>query len=291
MKNFLHLFTSILTTFILFYTVQPSYSDSDININPIAAEQTYNGFYCYITGDYKSAVKYFSKAIETEPNDFVTHHQRGLAYYSLKKYKKALCDYDKAIELNPEYADAYFNRSLVRSKLKDYQGASEDMKTASKLEPKYQKAIKQKDCISPDDYQKGQEKNIEMERIENSSSGQTGQGFLSAMKGDNNSAIKYFSKSIELEQNNPIAYHQRGIAYYNLKNYKNALNDFDKAIELDPNKTDAYGNRSLVKLQLKDYEGALQDIEKVLDITPDHPKAIKQKELILETMNKNREKK
>ncbi len=126
----------------------------------------------------------------------------------------------------------------------------------------------------------------EIERIENSASGQSGKGFLSVIKGDNESAIEHFSKSIEIEPNNPIVYHQRGIAYYNLGNYQDAVKDLNQTIKLDPNLIDAYSNRSLVKMELKDYKGALADINEVLKIAPEHPKAIEQKKTILSKMNK-----
>ena len=128
---------------------------------------------------------------------------------------------------------------------------------------------------------------INSEQIENSASGQAGQGFLSSIQGDNKSAIKHFSKTIELEPDNAIAYHQRGIAYYNLGDYQNALIDFNKTIELDSDNMDAYGNRSLVEIELKDYKSALDDIEKILKIAPDSTKAIKQKRMILKLMEQN----
>lgn len=129
-----------------------------------------------------------------------------------------------------------------------------------------------------------QEIQQEFEQLENSSSSQAGKGFLAEMRGDYKSAIEYFSKAIELNPQDAISYHQRGLCYYYLNDNDNAMKDFDKTISLDPNHTDAYGNRSLVKMELKDYQGALDDIEKVLKIMPDYQKAIKQKEMILNKM-------
>ena len=125
----------------------------------------------------------------------------------------------------------------------------------------------------------------ELEYIKKSTSEQTGKGFLNVINNDYESAIEHFSKSIELEPNNAIAYHQRGLAYYNIGYYQKALKDFNKTIELNPQHLDAHGNRSLVKLELKDYQGALDDINFILKITPNDSKAIKQKDLILNTMN------
>ena len=64
-------------------------------------------------------------------------------------------------------------------------------------------------------------------------------------------AISYFNKAIELDPNNAVAYHNRGLVYFKIASYFNtepfykAISDFSKAIELDPNYVDAYYNRGL----------------------------------------------
>lgn len=267
MNKFVCFFITTILTFLLFFNINSSYANDDKD--SFSSEQAYQGFLSYILQDYKSAIKYFSNAIELETNNYIYFHQRGLAYYNIKKYKKAILDFNKSIELNPKFAEAYYYRSLAKEKIRDYQGAEEDKKLVLTMVPEYKNLNHKK----------------EHKQIECSASGQSGQGFLSILKGDYKSAIKYFSKAIELEPNNAVSYHQRGIAYYNIGNYKNALNDFNKTIDLDPNHTDAYGNRSLVKMELKDYRGALDDIEKVLKVAPNDQKSIKQKEMIIEKIN------
>ena len=67
----------------------------------------------YKKGNHKQAIKYFSKAIEYNPNDASLYNNRGLAYYNLEQYNKAIADYTKAIEIKPNFADAYYNRGLA----------------------------------------------------------------------------------------------------------------------------------------------------------------------------------
>ena len=49
---------------------------------------------------------------------------------------------------------------------------------------------------------------------------------------DSTVLLIYFTKAIELDPNNPSAYHNRGLAKYKLKDYKGAINDYDKAMKI-----------------------------------------------------------
>ena len=104
-------------------------------------------------------------------------------------------------------------------------------------------------------------------------------------------AISYFNKAIELDPNNAVAYHNRGLvyfktgSYYNTEPFYEAISDFSKAIEVDPNYVDAYYNRGLAynnlfhhyqKLpaetfppEIEDkYHEAIADFDKVLELDP-----------------------
>ncbi|MCX5712933.1 MAG: tetratricopeptide repeat protein [Candidatus Omnitrophica bacterium] len=61
-------------------------------------------------GNYKQAIKDYSKAIAHNPKYALPYLNRGLAYYKLGKYKDAIKDFDKAIELNTYDDDFYYSR-------------------------------------------------------------------------------------------------------------------------------------------------------------------------------------
>lgn len=48
-------------------------------------------------------------------------------------------------------------------------------------------------------------------------------------------AIKYETEAIKLNEKDYIYYNNRGLNYYCLGNYTEALKDFTKAIEMSPN--------------------------------------------------------
>ncbi len=94
----------------------------------------------YKKGNYKQAIKYFSKAIEYNPNDASLYNNRGLAYYNLEQYNKAIADYTKAIEIKPNFADAYYNRGLAYLK----KGTSYNVEPLKKAISDFTKAIELK---------------------------------------------------------------------------------------------------------------------------------------------------
>jgi len=55
---------------------------------------------------YDEAVRYFSKAIEIDPQFDQAWCNRGIAHYYLKEWQKARADYLKCMEINPNYESA-----------------------------------------------------------------------------------------------------------------------------------------------------------------------------------------
>ena len=73
--------------------------------------------------EHKKAIKYYSKAIELNPQYAEAYNNRGIAKNHLDDHLSALADYDKAIEFNPRSAEAYNNRGNAKRALNDYRGA------------------------------------------------------------------------------------------------------------------------------------------------------------------------
>ena len=87
--------------------------------------------------EFKRAIKYYSTAIELNPNYPDAYNNRGIARGTLGNYKGAIKDFDKAIELNSNYANAYNNRGIAKDKLGDHEDAIEDFDKAIELNPDY----------------------------------------------------------------------------------------------------------------------------------------------------------
>ena len=92
-------------------------------------------------------------------------------------------------------------------------------------------------------------------------------------KGDHKSAEKLFNEAIELNPQNALAWHNRGWAYIEQKNYKQALTDFNMAAELNPNSELPYFGRGFVYIGQKKYSEAVAQYDKVIAMNPKYAAA------------------
>jgi len=63
--------------------------------------------------------------------------------------------------------------------------------------------------------------------------------------------VEYYTKAIELAPNWAYPYNNRGVAYFNLGMFEEAVADFDKAIELKPGYKLAIENRAAANFNKK----------------------------------------
>lgn len=79
-------------------------------------------------------------------------------------------------------------------------------------------------------------------------------------------AIKLFSKSIELDPLNYIAWFNRGLAKSYLNLFEEALEDFEQTVKRGPMFENGYFLRGLTKMDLTDYDGALRDFSIAIEL-------------------------
>jgi len=139
-----------------------------------------------------------------------------------------------------------------------------------------------------------------------------GKGFVNAVKGNYETAISEYDRSIELYPLKGEVFYDRGNAKAQTKNYMGAIEDFTvaikyltddaekwkayflrgrakqeisdlqgaildftEAIALSPKDEEAYYQRASAKDKLKDFRGAIQDYTKVIEINPSSMRAYK----------------
>jgi tetratricopeptide (TPR) repeat protein len=80
-------------------------------------------------------------------------------------------------------------------------------------------------------------------------------------------AIRDFSKAIELNPNHPKAYHLRGLAREMAGENDEALVDFGKAIDIDPEYGAAYYSRATILTKMSREDDAARDMQMVTHLT------------------------
>jgi tetratricopeptide (TPR) repeat protein len=96
------------------------------------------------SGDYRSAIDCYSKAIDLEPNYLSAYNNKGNCFSQLEDYSSALKCYDRAIQIDPNCIDAYCNKGNVFNNLKDFNEAIKYYNICVKIDPTYKMAYKYK---------------------------------------------------------------------------------------------------------------------------------------------------
>lgn len=86
-------------------------------------------------GDYRLAMKCYSKAINLNPTDTQVLKRRAFLLSKLNKSWSAIKDFDTLIKSNPNEADYYYVRGILFAKLKHYYKAINDFSKAIVIDP------------------------------------------------------------------------------------------------------------------------------------------------------------
>jgi tetratricopeptide (TPR) repeat protein len=184
--------------------------------------------------DFAHAIADQSKAIEINPAFARAYNSRGYAYQQQKDYDRALADYKKAIEIDPGYAVTYFNRAFTHVLKDDTNRAIADLKQAIKLGGRDFDYVF--DTLKPTEHSQ---------------------------------VVALFTKAIERNAKDAVAYYDRGLAYAAVDERELAIADYSKAIEIDPMYVDAYIARGKAYSSERfDDARAMADYNKAIKLDP-----------------------
>ena len=82
-------------------------------------------------------------------------------------------------------------------------------------------------------------------------------------------ALELYSKMVNLEPENAVAYCNRAYIFSQLGQDEKAIEDYSRAIELDPNDADFFCGRGRVYNKLGKPMKAIEDYEKAIQINPE----------------------
>jgi len=139
------IFGVIFLTFLLpriynFYGDIRSEKNNEVNtksdLKQNAPEINYkSGRKSFKQNNYSSALDYFKKAVESEPNNIDYLTELAITHYKLKNYNEAIKSYEKIISLNPNNVSCYNRIGNIYWIKKDFERAEFYFRKAVELDP------------------------------------------------------------------------------------------------------------------------------------------------------------
>ncbi|XVF51672.1 hypothetical protein PTKIN_Ptkin04bG0203300 [Pterospermum kingtungense] len=101
----------------------------------MADEAKAKGNAAFSSGDFNSAIKHFTEAINLAPTNHVLYSNRSAAYASLHQYDAALADAKKTVDLKPDWSKGYSRLGAAHLGLHQYQDSISAYKKGLEIDP------------------------------------------------------------------------------------------------------------------------------------------------------------
>lgn len=231
-------------------------------------------------GNYDAAIRLYTRAINagtlSQSNLSIAHNNRGVAYKSKGDMTKAEADYTKAIEADPKNTQAIFNRAFLRYMVDDYQGCVRDYDMLIALKPSHSHAHNNRAlAVGKLGDQLGKASGMfKATRL------YLDQAFNYLKSGDPDKAIQYFDYASN-------SMWQRGLAFIELKRYRDAEQAFDRSLELNPKNNSTWEDLADLKRKTGGPEQALKVIDQLVRHFPESPEHYLKRADFLKELGRN----
>ena len=165
-------------------------------------------------GQYETALAFFDRAIEIDPDHSEAWLGRSNALTALSRYDDAILSYRKMTQLDPHNFQVWNNFGYVWHQIRNYEQAIAH----------YDQALFHSPSCAP---------------------ASNNRGFALFHLGLYETAIAAYDYAIALNPNYSAAFHNRGNALRAMGRYREALLDFDRALEISPDFPAAVNSRNL----------------------------------------------
>lgn len=195
--------------------------------------------YAYLeAGRHELALTEFQRSIQENPDNKWAHYYLGITYDKLGKLEDAEKYYSDAIDIDPDFSEAYNARGVIYSKQKMWKNAIRDFEKTleNKLySTRYIPYLNMGDLyMNKGDYPKAVEAYRESKRYEKIDFIIIKLGEALFESGRTKDAIGEFQEVLVMSPANPLARYRLAIAYLKDGNKTAAATEFKKAADLAP---------------------------------------------------------
>ena len=207
------------------------------------------GIYNSKSGYPSLAISDLTKAIELSPESYYPYYHRASVYYDQKRFEEAFTDINEAIKKDSNQYILYTVRAAIFDLMQEYQKAVDD----------YSKAI----SINKNDYASYVNRALSYYGLEDLDASCTDYSTLKSLIEDgkikDEAIIAQVNSAMQdiCDASKPSYYFQRGVGYYNLKEYQKALNIYDVGLEKFPENAMMLSFKGNTYLVINEYEKAL----------------------------------
>lgn len=192
----------------------------------------------------------YDKAIELEPKNYSHYLARSEVFYNQGKANEAIQDINKAIELDSKQESSYTARGTIYASLGDFEKANLDYSKGIELSPKGYFAYYNRSKVK----YKLEDMNGSCDDLSEAQKLLNQYDTKNELKTEiENSIANYCDNS------KPSYYYQRGIAYYNLGKFEEAIAIYTKGLEKFPTNAMSLSFRGNAYYESKEYEKAITD--------------------------------
>ena len=94
-----------------------------------------------------NALKYFDKAIELDPLNYLAWANKGLILKSLDRLDDAILCYNRALTINPNYITVWYNKGVLLGSIGNFDEAIKAFDKVLELNPKHEFAMRDREIL------------------------------------------------------------------------------------------------------------------------------------------------
>lgn len=222
-----------------------------IEIDPKNADSyTERGLYNAKQNYFPLALADLNKAVELAPDNYRPYYERAGIYYEQKMMKEALVDINASIALDSSQERLFTVKGFMHAFLNEHEKAVADFTKAIQLNPKHYLPY----------YHRSLSK-YKLEDMDGSCADRQ-QSLAILNKYEPKNPLKEeleYSIGNYCDASKASYYYQRGIAFYNLQKFDDAVEIYTKGVQKFPNNSMMLSFRGNAYFSRKDYAAAIND--------------------------------
>jgi tetratricopeptide (TPR) repeat protein len=230
------------------------------------------GLFHLLTDEFEKARGDLEAAIEADPEDASLQEALGLSLMMDDKLEAAEKAFDRAIKLAPDSSGALLQRARVRAMRGDRPEAIADLDKAIRIAPDEVVPLVLRARIhqqAGDSDRAAADLEQVLAKHPDHPAAIELRGLIAAERNDYPAAIRDFRKLVAQKSDDAVLVGQLGMLYLAAKQPRQAIKRFTRSIELDDQNFASWRGRSDAEISIGDHKAARADLEKALELQPD----------------------